>query len=229
MISSTLTKLLSSKNWFLDDSPQHFPGICDNPEEFVSWKEVEYCLNNPHFYDIQFIDKKTNDYISFPMYDRVWSPPTPEVEDICNAFKAGHACIINNFEWIKGKQELLNEIECIFTNITAAFHVYCGLENSKSFPIHRDHAHNFILQVDGETHWKVYNNRQSELISADVDPKESDLDCVIDVMLQPGDMLFIPERCYHQAQPKQKRLSISIPMMSVPSMQRPKRKYYEIN
>ena len=34
----------------------------------------------------------------------------------------------------------------------------------------------------------------------------------IDTMLTPGDMIYIPARCYHQAQPNGKRLSVSIPM-----------------
>ena len=57
MICSTLlTKLHSSKQWLIDDEPHLWEGIVDNPHDYATWDDVEHCLNNPHFYDISFID-----------------------------------------------------------------------------------------------------------------------------------------------------------------------------
>lgn len=235
MISSVLTKLAAGKRWDIDDSPQYFPQICENPEAFVTWKDVEKCLNNPQFYDIQFISKHGDGYMTVPAWRRPWGKDfTPDVKDIVETFQNGNSIIINNFEYMDGKQDLLSQIEAYFPDIRAAFHVYCGVEGSKSFEIHEDFAHNFILQVDGETNWKVYNNRCSYLCHDHPPNKYSheDLDCVIDVVMQPGDMLYIPARCYHQAQPLGKRLSISIPMVhpefAGPEMKFMERKYYGI-
>ena len=47
-------------------------------------------------------------------------------------------------------------------------------------------------------------------------------------LLGAGDMLYIPARCYHQAQPSGKRLSVSIPMQHMCSLKPRDRKWYEI-
>ena len=51
MIHSLITKLLGSKNWYIDDTPQIWRGIVEDPHAFATWDDVEYCLNNPQFYD----------------------------------------------------------------------------------------------------------------------------------------------------------------------------------
>ena len=54
------------------------------------------------------------------------------------------------------------------------------------------------------------------------------LDVAIDVILKPGDIIYIPARCYHQAQPQDKRLSLSIPMQHLVNLKKVDRKYYAI-
>ena len=50
MISSLIPRL--NKNWYIDDTAQVFKGVIDDPSEFATWKDVEYCVNNPQFYNI---------------------------------------------------------------------------------------------------------------------------------------------------------------------------------
>ena len=57
----------------------------------------------------------------------------------------------------------------------------------------------------------------------------SQMEPAVDTMLTPGDMLYIPARCYHQAKPSGKRLSVSIPMQHmIPHIKPIDRKYYEL-
>jgi hypothetical protein len=231
MISSLLTQLHATKKWAIDDEPQYWDGIVENPHIFATWDEVELCINNPQFFDMQLVNKVTNKYMDIPKYDRAWSSPSQDAKDIRDAFIDGNTLIINNFDWInRQKQELLQEVEAYFPNIKSALHVYCGLLPSKSFKIHEDFANNFIVQVEGITHWKVYRNRASYLVDKyRHDVNENDLDCVIDVNLKPGDILYIPNRCWHYAQPQEKRLSVSIPMQHMlPHLKQVDRNYYEI-
>ncbi len=232
MISSLLTKLVSSKNWAIDDEPQLWEGVVDDPHVFATWDDVEYCLNNPQFYSISFIDKDIIQFVDLKQYERCWSNACAEVTDIMEAWRRGHNLIINNFDQgFPKKQALIGEFEKYFDGKTA-FHIYAGLKKCNSFRVHEDTANNFILQVEGETHWRVYSNRCSNLLkrpkqlksefdfeenTIDVDSVEhsentQEMECVIDHRLKPGDMLYIPARCYHQAQPDGKRLSVSIPM-----------------
>ena len=231
MISSLLTHLHTTKTWVLDDSPQYWEGIVENPSLFATWDEVEVCINNPQFFDMQLVDKTTNIYMDIPKYDRAWSNPSQDVKDIRDAFADGNTLIINNFDHIsRSKQEILKEVERFFPNIKSALHVYCGLSESKSFKIHEDLANNFIIQIEGVTHWQVFKNRASTMVDKyRLGVDEKDLEVAIDVDLKPGDILYIPNRHWHYAQPKEKRLSVSVPMQhGMPHLKNVDRNYYEI-
>ena len=89
------------------------------------------------------------------------------------------------------------------------------------------------MQLIGETHWKVYNERCSTLIkhgSFIFGGDESHLgEPLMDVVLTPGDMIYIPSRSYHCAHPsKNARLSMSIPLWHGLDMPQSDRKEYHI-
>jgi len=230
MIYSILLSL--NKDWSTDDAPQYWQGVIDDPSLFATYKDLEYCLNNPQFFDIQFIDRISGTYVQLPEFERCWSRPHVEQKDLVDCWNHGHNLVINNFDQIDSKrQEICQNVEETFPQIRASMHIYAGARDCKSFKIHEDHANNFILQVDGETHWRVYNNRASNLVKElpDWNLKHEDLDCKIDVILKPGDLLYIPARCYHQALPESKRLSVSIPMQhGYPHLKPRDRRLYEI-
>ena len=217
------------KDWEFDDSSQYFPNVIDEVYDWCSWKDVEQCINNPQFYDLEFIDNGGK--LDIPEIPRVWSYPHINKEDCYKRFEEGCGMIINNFQFVsRKKQELLAGIERQFT-VHAAMHVYCGIGGHGSFNIHEDYAHNFIIQVEGETEWTVYNNKASYLVpkyEGTID--ESKLNVAIDVTMKSGDVLYIPARTYHRAKPKGQRLSVSVPMASTLSgLVGEDRKWYEIN
>ncbi len=230
MIYSILQSL--DKDWSTDDAPQYWQGVIDDPSYYATYKDLEYCLNNPQFFDIQFIDRISGTYVQLPEFERCWSRPHVEQKDLVDCWNHGHNLVINNFDQIDSKrQEICQNVEETFPQIRASMHIYAGARDCKSFKIHEDYANNFILQVDGETHWRVYNNRASNLVKElpDWNLQHEDLDCRIDVILKPGDLLYIPARCYHQALPESKRLSVSIPMQhGYPHLRPRDRRLYEI-
>ena len=143
------------KDWEIDDTPQYFPNIIEEVYDWCSWKDVEQCINNPQFYELEFI--KNGEKLNLPVSPRIWSQPHINKEDCYKLFQDECGMIINNFQFIsKKKCELLAGIERQFT-VDAAMHVYCGIGGHGSFNIHEDYAHNFIIQVEGETDWTVYN------------------------------------------------------------------------
>tara|TARA_B100001059_G_scaffold234351_1_gene276682 strand:- start:12204 stop:12899 length:696 start_codon:yes stop_codon:yes gene_type:complete len=230
MIYSILQSL--DKDWSTDDSPHYWQGVVRDPECYATYKDVEYCLNNPQFFDVQFIDRISNTFIPLPTHERCWSRPHMEQRDIIECWHHGHNVIINNFDQIdRQRQQIMHGIEEAFPQIRASMHIYAGLKDCKSFKIHEDYANNFIVQVDGETHWRVYNNRASNIVGQihEWSLTHDDLDCAIDVTMKPGDVLYIPARCYHHAQPSGKRLSVSIPMQhGYPHLKPRDRHWYEI-
>jgi ribosomal protein L16 Arg81 hydroxylase len=71
-------------------------------------------------------------------------------------------------------------------------HVYAGLnETSKSFGEHFDQSANFILQTEGKSRWVISN--------------------FLDVVMEPGDIVYIPKLYVHECIPLTKRISLSFP------------------
>ena len=120
-------------------------------------------------------------------------------------------------------------------------HLYAGIGECSSFRVHEDMPSNFIIQVEGETQWTVYKNKCSNIIDRTATYPEVELtyhgieDMIpflekqVSTLLVPGDILYIPARCYHQAHPHGKRLSVSIPMQHmIPHIKPIDRKYYAL-
>ena len=235
MISLLLTKILGSKNWHIDDHPQLFRGIVEDPHVLATWEEVEHCINFPQFYDIKFIDSNSLDFIPIPKHQRCWAHDSQDVRDLMQAWMDGHNLIINNFDsGFRKKQEILKQFEEYF-DARMALHVYAGYTGCSSFRVHEDTANNFIIQIEGSTHWTVYKNRCSNIIKPMETCQEefnemiAEMEPAIDTMLTPGDMIYIPARCYHQAKPTGRRLSVSIPMQHMlPHLKPFDRTYYEL-
>lgn len=212
-------RVLNEINLLFDDKPHFFKNLLPNSHELLKWADVEKCLNHPEFYNFELIDPKTSYKIDIPMHDKtwVWDRKVQDKAFMFDKFNQGYGLVITNYgSYSEKTNHLLTIFEKMF-NVYAAIHVYCGLTESSSFPIHDDYPSNFIIQVEGETKWKIFNNRISSVYRTGIMNgrlNEEDLDLAIDVTLKPGDALYIPSRMYHKAYPDTKRLSMSIPLWS---------------
>lgn len=80
--------------------------------------------------------------------------------------------------------------------------IYAGWRALHGLDLHRDNQEIFILQLDGPKRWLLYGNSidgidPGELRRNTVPPAGA----VLDEVLQPGDLLYIPRGCYHVAIP----------------------------
>lgn len=202
-------------NLMYDDKPHYFPNLIKNVDQLASWNTVEDCVNNPQFYNFELIDHN-NQKIQIPENKKAWinSSLVQDKSFIADCVNNGYTCIITNYGFYNQfVNELLHTFENLF-DIHAAAHLYCGKGDTKSFTIHDDYPVNFIFQIEGETQWKVFNNRISYLYQTGAmngQLSEDQLDCAVDVVLKPGDALYIPSRAYHVAYPSGNRISISVP------------------
>jgi ribosomal protein L16 Arg81 hydroxylase len=181
---------------------------------------------------------KDNIKIEIPMHKKAWvfSKPVQDKAFMIDQTNQGNGFVIMDYGFYSNKtNELLTIFENIYS-INAAIHVYGGLEGSTSFRIHEDYPSNFIIQAEGKTRWKVFNNRISSLYRTGImnhKLTDADLDLAIDVELEAGDALYIPSRSYHVAEPMGKRLSMSIPCWTKLPTDDPRemndRTYYRIN
>jgi len=208
-------EFLHKTNLYYEDRPHIFKSIIKNYADIATWQDIQDCMNNTQFYNFELIDKQNNK-IDIPEHNKAWifDKLVQEKSFIFDQFNNGCTAIITNYGF---KNQVVNSLLGTFENIfdvDTAAHLYCGLEGSQSFTIHDDYPANFIFQIEGETKWKVFNNRISYLFRTGTMNgllAEDQLELAIDVLLQPGDCLYIPARTFHCAYPTEKRISLSIP------------------
>tara|TARA_B110000503_G_scaffold16972_2_gene24401 strand:+ start:2905 stop:3597 length:693 start_codon:yes stop_codon:yes gene_type:complete len=209
-----------------NDQPILLENFIPNPENFLSWKEVENALNSYIFY-WEIFDGFSK--LDLPQEHSKYLPPYFSKESLQSHIKEGKTFIISKYSISNSyTKALCSEIESLFP-VTVDMHVYGSKGNtSSSFPYHFDLPSNFIIQTYGECEWKVYSNFPSTLIQdSHPDLNIDKLDKVLHTTLKPGDMLYIPSRFYHAAFPNQPRLSVSIPC--TPGVKgRVDKNYYEI-
>lgn len=208
---------LSSELKFSDlafkDRPLLFRNVIKNPETFLSWKNIEECFDDPQNYGFEVIDRETGKKHHIP---KTPSPingrPVPTKEFLTDSLNNGHSMAIRG--GYSTHNSIMNsfaaEIEEMF-NMATQIDIYLSGTTSRSFPIHEDTSTNFICQMFGNTRWKVFKNRCSDLLRLKEYPfKEDELDVCLDEVLTPGDVLYIPSRNFHVAIPTERRLSLSI-------------------
>ena len=230
-------RILNETNLLVNDKPHFFKQLLANPGELLAWQDVENCMNNPYLYDFEMIDSNGLK-VDIPRSTKAWmyGKTAQNKKFLFEKFHQGNSLIIMNYGFYNEKtNHLLDIFERMF-DVNSAIHVYCGLTDSKSFTIHDDYPCNFIIQVEGTTRWKVYNNRISYMYKVGTmnnQLNDTELDVAIDVELSPGDALYIPSRMYHCAYPTGKRLSMSIPCWNRfptdPEENRIDRNMYRIN
>jgi ribosomal protein L16 Arg81 hydroxylase len=193
------------------DKPILLKNFIPYPEKLVSWKDIEKSLNS---YQTYWELIKDYNKLQIPLKKAYWkSEGYQDKKFIKDNIDKGNTFMIANYSIQNAYAGLLcKEIESIFPVVTDV-HVYGSKgSNSTSFPYHYDEPANFIIQTYGECKWKVYNSFVSILIQGNhPPPNPQKLIPLIETTLTPGDMLYIPPRCYHAAFPDQPRLSASIP------------------
>ena len=165
------------------------------------------------------------DEINMPLYTKnledheyTWENKfTPWVKDntaipveILQKLMLERACYISDCSRISKKiNYICKRLESEYRSADA--HIYFSLANKfdKEYGIHYDVSHNFIVQIEGQTRWKIWKDKaktEDRLVDhLDVKP-------MIDEEVFPGDVLFIPRKHWHDANSKTKRISISFPI-----------------
>ena len=66
-----INTIINQTNLLVDDSPQYFPNLVPDVEKYITWNDIEYCMNNPQkfFFDVVGPDNKK---ITVPDYQVKW-------------------------------------------------------------------------------------------------------------------------------------------------------------
>lgn len=219
---------LNKHDMVVGDRPTLFRDAIKNPSELVSWDDVQHCLNNPWWYNIEILDIN-NLKVPLPTVPEQWHDKlVPEKAEIFDLVNNNHTFVIGKYgHHNRAIEDLLDSIEAQY-NVNCDAHIYGALGGASSFKIHWDQPANLIIQIEGETYWTVYEERCSTLIKYTgfpYNPESDEVTPAINHKMTAGDMLYIPSRCYHRAIPSSKRLSLSIPMWHDPEYQSDRKEY----
>ncbi|MFS8036746.1 JmjC domain-containing protein [Xanthobacter sp. AM11] len=83
-------------------------------------------------------------------------------------------------------------------NLSVHANCYLTPPNSSGMPMHSDPRDTLLLQQHGSKHWQVRSLNDGAGLASPVQQTVNPAP-LLDVTLNPGDVLFIPAGCYHQS------------------------------
>lgn len=109
-------------------------------------------------------------------------------------------------------QDLTSELRALSAALSAAFaglvgaNVYCSFGGVHAFETHYDLHHVFAVQVEGQKTWRLYENRAESPVDLPADNAEAKRffagsrgPVMQEVVMRPGDVLYLPRGWYHDA------------------------------
>ncbi len=181
--------------------------------DLFSWSELELMINMASFLNPSncVIDPKEAGKLQWDMPS--WNVNKEEMpvglfEELMN--KVGVFYFVDCSRFKKEFNDFASHLE-EKEKIPFDTHVYVHYKNLQKphpFGCHWDLHSNVIIQCEGSTHWMVYpkinpvTKTQQSHLHIDEDP-------IIDIVLNPGDAIWIPRYYPHHAISKEKRISLS--------------------
>ena len=178
-------------------------------EEYFSFKELEKLLNLRPFVNNDRFHIANDKSYTWNVGKWFSDPNTFPISLIAEEIN-DNLCHLSDCSRVSKKvNDLAKELEIIFGGETDA-HIFFAMEknNKNGFGIHCDASHNLILQISGETKFEIY-----DIFGIPGEKKDfSNEKPIVDVLLTPGDIVFVPKHQFHRAISQSKRLSISFPV-----------------
>lgn len=177
----------------------------------ITFHEIWYFIETTHVDDsvVKLIHPETGIKISPNIYTRqtLWEKRYDmnvlrDLWEQCYSFIVHGSCVTPNV------RQLIEEVERDH-NVDAQSHIYMGKYGSRSFHIHCDNPDNLIVQCIGKSKVTVYNEYGD--CARWATPGES-LTIKEQMVLEPGQSVYVPSMQFHLFEPLTDRLSISIPM-----------------
>jgi hypothetical protein len=98
---------------------------------------------------------------------------------------------------------LRSVVDCLYDALLETVHtnVYCSPANTQGFQCHFDLHEVFVLQVSGEKHWRVFRPTEDAPVGSwrAEDAPHTSSQPYLDVVLRPGDVLYVPRGHWHYA------------------------------
>ena len=129
-----------------------------------------------------------------------------------------YACYLSDMSRSTKKiNDVANHLEEEY-NLDSDAHIYISrrIDIDHPFGIHFDKNHNVIIQCEGQTNFKVWNEFTGDVVTAFKNGMNTRLtmsnEPILDVDMRPGDAIWIPKYYPHLATSKTQRMSVSFPL-----------------
>ena len=233
-MKNLMLPFLNPESFYTNDTPRIFRDCLKDPSQYVTWSDVEKCMNNPWHFRCCLLNHDGRRLELTQRFEVWYENQFPLKEELFQGIDEGLTFTIEQYGHANpAVDNLLENLEARY-DCNCDAHIFGNAKpNGVSFGAHWDIPPNLICQIEGTTRWQVFKNRCSSMIRMTDNPYLPDkhdevLDVAIDDTLNPGDVLYIPSRTYHKPHPGDKRLSMSIPM-SFPRDTDSDRRQYAIN
>jgi hypothetical protein len=195
-VDEFLSRYWLTQHLFCRGSAERFSGL-------LSWPALNLILEHHWRETFRFrLASQGRDLESVSYADLSGFTPRIRAKDVTDHLRRGATLSFDAIDELhEPLTHLAESFEAFFhggtkINIYAAWRALHGLD------LHRDNQEIFILQLDGRKRWLLYGFSvdgvdRSELRTGSVPPAGA----LLDQILQPGDLLYIPKGCYHVAVP----------------------------
>ena len=114
----------------------------------------------------------------------------------------GASLIVNAVDEMDSElNQLCGGLGRVFGDYISA-NAYASFGTEAGFPIHWDDHEAIILQIDGRKRWRIFEPTRLHPLSEDVEGNLTKPDrLLLDVVLEPGDTLYIPRGFWHDVTP----------------------------
>ena len=108
-------------------------------------------------------------------------------------------------------EDIAPDVRTLTSMLSASFagsagaNAYCSFQGVQAFKSHCDLHEVFAVHCEGEKRWRIYENRAlAPLVEIEGDGAQAIIDgakgrVMMDITMQPGDLLYIPRGFYHDA------------------------------
>ena len=208
---------ISAETFFVEYYGRKVLHVRGNPGKFagvMSWPKLDALLNMTAIWTSRSLELALDgalvpapDYCRAGLDHGSGAPaPQPDPAAVTGLLRRGASLLLNDIDTLSPElAAVANALEATLEGRVQA-NLYCSARQHPAFPSHFDTHDVFAMHVEGEKLWRIYEGRLDNPVSHPTYKtmpqsfhEQAKGKVAYDVLLKPGDLLYIPRGTYHDA------------------------------